>query len=42
MVEKGGKAAVGGYWGEVMKEPHYVLPVLEWELMGMVNDVMDE
>ena len=29
MVGKGGKAAVGGYWGVVMKEPYYVLPVLE-------------
>ena len=41
-VGKGGRAAVGGYWGVVMKEPHYVLPVLEWEMMKMVNDVMDE
>ena len=27
---RGGKAAVGGYWGEVVKGPHYMLPVLEW------------
>ena len=35
-----GKATVGGYWGEVMKGPHYVLPVT-----GMdegVDDVTDE
>ena len=29
-----GKAAAGGYWGEVMKEPRYVPPVLE---QGMIN-----
>ena len=39
MVGKGGKAAVGGYWGTVMKGPHYVPPVLE---QWTVNDVMDE
>ena len=42
MVGKGGKAAAGGYWGVVMKEPHYVPPVLEWEMMKMVNNVMGE
>ena len=31
---EGGKAAVGGYWGEVMKGPCYVLPILE---QGMMN-----
>ena len=33
------KAAVGGCKGEVMKEPHYVLPVLE--LKGMMIDGCD-
>ena len=27
---RGGKAAVGGYTGVVINEPHYMLPVLEW------------
>ena len=33
---EGGKAAVGGYQGEVMKGPCYVPPVLEWEMDVMV------
>ena len=40
MVGKGEKAAVGGYWGEVMKEPCYVPPVTRTD-EGM-DDVMDE
>ena len=40
MVGKGGKAAVGGYWGEVVKEPHYVPPVAGTD-EGM-GDMMDE
>ena len=40
MVGKGGKAAVGGYWGEVVKEPCYVLPVTGTD-EGM-DDVMNE
>ena len=40
MVGKGGKAAAGGYWEEVMKEPHYVPPVTGTD-EGM-NDVMGE
>ena len=39
MVWEGGKAAVGGYTGVVINEPHYVLPVLEW---GMNEMVMNE
>ena len=39
MAGKGGKAAVGGYWGVVMKGPCYVLPVLErneeWDVIVM-------
>ena len=31
---------MGGYWAEVMKEPHYVLPVTGTD-EGM-DDVMDE
>ena len=33
MVQEGGKAAVGGYMGEVINEPCLVLPVLELVLM---------
>ena len=40
MVGKKGKAAVCGYWGEVVKEPCYVLPVTGTG-EGM-DDVMDE
>ena len=40
MVGKGGKATVGGYWEEVVKEPHYMLPVTGTD-EGM-DDVMDE
>ena len=40
MVGKGGKAAVDGYWEEVVKEPHYVLSVTGTD-EGM-NDVMGE
>ena len=39
-VRKGGKAAVGGYWEEVVKEPCCVLPVTGTD-EGM-DDVMDE
>ena len=41
-VRKGGKAAVGGCMGVVIKESHYLPPVLKEELMKTVNDVMDE
>ena len=37
-----GRQLAGGYWGVVMKEPHNVLPILEWEMMKMVNNVMGE
>ena len=40
MVAEGGKAAVGGYWGEVMKEPHHVPPVTGTD--ERMNDVTDE
>ena len=39
-VGKAGKAAVGGYWEEVVKEPCYVLPVTGTD-EGM-NNVMGE
>ena len=42
MVGKGRKAAAGGYWGVVIKEPCYVPHVLEQEMMKMVKDVMGE
>ena len=36
---KDGKAAAGGYWGVVITEPRYVLPVLEWDdVMRYVKD----
>ena len=43
-VGKGGKAAVGGYWGEVMKEPCYVPSVTGTDegMDDVMDDVMDE
>ena len=38
MVREGGKAAVGGYTGEVINESHLVPPVLE--LVRMPDDLM--
>ena len=38
MVREGGKAAAGGYTGEVINESHLVLPVLE--LVWMPDDLM--
>ena len=40
MVQEGGKAAAGGYTGEVINESHLVLPILE--LVQMPNDLMNE
>ena len=39
-VGKGGKAAVGGCQGEVVKEPHYVPPVTGTD--GRMDDETDE
>ena len=42
MVGNGGKAAMGGCMGVVIKEYHYVPPVLEWKMMMMTVIVMSD